>query len=86
MPTARPDALLLLLRAAVAGPKRETLGTMASRAGLSYATARRALDEATVAGWMRSADADIAPGRHLHWEVTEEGYRHLAALLAGRAG
>ena len=46
MAKTRPDAVFLLLRAAATGSRRQTIGALAARAGLSYGVARRAADEA----------------------------------------
>ena len=86
MAKARPDAVFLLLRAAATGPRRQTIGALAARAGLSYGVARRAADEAARQGWLVLCETDIRGRQHLHWELTEAGGRQLAAALSGRAG
>ena len=86
MAKARSDAVFLLLRAAATGPRRQTIGALAARAGLSYGVARRAADEAARQGWLVLCETDIRGRQHLHWELTEAGGRQLAAVLSGRAG
>ena len=86
MAKARSDSVLLLLRAAATGSRRQTIGALAAQAGLSYGVARRAADEATRQGWLVLCEADFRGRQHLHWEMTEAGGRRLADVLAGRAG
>jgi hypothetical protein len=84
---ASEDPVLRVLRAAATGPRQgQTSGALAAHAGLSYGAARRAVAEASAAGWLALAEADICMGRQLRWRITDAGLRRLAEVLSGRAG